>query len=247
MKIVTGGLVLCLLVQFPTAQTLSGREILDRVDQNRIVGQAISVTTMIIHGRSGTRTIQARAWSDGTEKAFVEYLSPAREKGKKMLKLAKQIWIYTPEPNDRIIAISGHLLRQSVMGSDLSYEDMLENDILQDQYEARVLGQETLNDRQCYLLELTARTDNIAYNSRKIWVDSERYLPLKENRYARGGKLLKTTIVHSVFQVDGHWLPKKMTFRDMLSSGGGTEYIIDSLDFKVNIPDYQFTKAALRK
>ena len=103
------------------AQTPSGEEILKRIDHNMVVEQAISVSTMIIHGRSGSRTITSKAWTKGNDKVFVEYLLPAREKGKKMLKIGDKLWNYTPEPNDRIITISGHLLRQSVMGSDLSY------------------------------------------------------------------------------------------------------------------------------
>jgi len=43
-----------------------------------------------------------------------------------MLKLGDELWTYTPE-TDRIIKISGQMLRQSVMGSDLSYEDMMED------------------------------------------------------------------------------------------------------------------------
>ena len=34
--------------------------------------------------------------------------------------------MYTPR-TDRKILIAGHMLRQSMMGSDLSYEDMLED------------------------------------------------------------------------------------------------------------------------
>ena len=135
-----------LLAQIPT-----GEKILNKVDQNLVVDQGISLTTMIIHGRTGSRTITSKSWYKGQEKAFVEYLSPAREKGKKMLKLDDKIWTYTPEPTDRIIAISGHLLRQSVMGSDLSYEDMTENDKLLELYDAVVEGEEELDGRQCVL------------------------------------------------------------------------------------------------
>jgi len=70
---------------------------------------------------------------------------------------------------------------------------------------------------------------------------------LKEERYAKSGRLLKITEILEVFQQDGRWLPRRMSFRDMLSRGEGTEYIIDSIDFNVSIPEYQFTKAALRK
>lgn len=235
------------IITTANAQTPSGEEILKRIDQNKILDKAVSISTMIIHGRTGSRTIKSKAWIDGDKKAFVEYLSPAREKGKKMLKLEKQLWIYTPEPNDRIISISGHLLRQSVMGSDMSYEDMMESDELQKKYDSKVLGKEKLNNRDCWVLELTANSLDVAYYSRKIWVDSERWLALKEERFARSGKLLKTTTIHEVFQVEGRWYPKRMTFKDMLARGEGTEYLIDSIDFNVNIPEYQFTKAALRR
>jgi outer membrane lipoprotein-sorting protein len=229
------------------AQTPGGEEILRRTDQNRVIDQAISTSTMIVHSRTGDRTIQSKAWSSGNDKAFVEYLSPPREKGKKMLKLEDNLWIYTPEPSDRIITISGHLLKQSVMGSDMSYEDLMESDELRSNYDAKVLGIEKYNERDCWVLELTANNNEVAYHSRKIWVDAERWLPLKEERFAKSGRLLKKTEILEVFHQDGRWLPKRMTFKDMLSRGDGTEYIIDSIDFNVNIPEYQFTKAALRK
>ena len=240
--------IVILIVTFSiSAQTPTGAEILKRIDKNQVFGQAISTSTMIVHSRTGDRTIQSKAWSMGNEKAFVEYLAPAREKGKKMLKLEKSLWIYTPEPSDRIITISGHLLKQSVMGSDMSYEDMMESDELRDNYDAAVLGKETYNGRDCWVLQLTANNNEVAYYSRKIWVDAERWLPLKEERYAKSGRKLKQTEILEVFYQDGRWLPKRMTFKDMLSRGGGTEYIIDSIDFDVDIPEYQFTKAALRK
>lgn len=229
------------------AQTPGGDEILRCIDKNKVFDQAISISTMIVHSRTGDRTIQSKAWSSGNKKTFVEYLSPPREKGKKMLKLEKSLWIYTPEPSDRIITISGHLLKQSVMGSDMSYEDLMESDELRSKYDAKVLGREKFNGRGCWILQLTATVDDVAYYSRKIWVDAERWLPLKEERFAKSGRLLKQTEILEVFQQNGRWLPKRMTFKDMLSRGGGTEYIIDSIDFSVNIPEYQFTKAALRK
>jgi outer membrane lipoprotein-sorting protein len=230
-----------------SAQTPTGEEILNKIDQNMVVDQAISLATMIVHGRTGDRTITSKNWIKGKDKAFVEYLSPAREKGTKMLKLGDQLWTYTPEPTDRIITISGHLLRQSVMGSDLSYEDMTENDKLVEQYDAIVEGEEAVDGRQCFVLKLTAKEQDVAYYARKLWVDVERWLPLKEERYAKSGKLLKTTNIIEVFQSDNRWYPKKMIFKDMLSTGKGTEYIIESIDFNAEIPDYMLTKAALRK
>ena len=82
-------LALFLLAFGSTAQALTANEILQKVDENMVMDQAISVAEMTIHGRSGSRTIRSRTWIKGRDKAFVEYLSPAREKGKKMHKLFK--------------------------------------------------------------------------------------------------------------------------------------------------------------
>jgi outer membrane lipoprotein-sorting protein len=232
---------------FTTAQNPSGEEILVNVDKNLVVEQAVSVASMTIHARSGSRTITSKSWTKGRDSVFVEYLSPAREKGKKMLKLGDKLWNYTPEPNDRIITISGHLLRQSVMGSDLSYEDMMENHRLTEMYDAVVDGKEDIDGRSCWVLTLTAKKSDISYQMRKVWIDADRWLPLKEERFAKSGKLLKTTTIDEVFQIGDRWYPKHMTFKDMLSRGDGTEYTIESIDFDAEIPDYLLTKAALRQ
>jgi outer membrane lipoprotein-sorting protein len=240
--------MLALVLACPVvAQTPAGEEILRRIDENMVIDQAISQTTMIIHARTGDRTITSKSWTKGEDKAFVEYLSPAREKGKKMLRIEDKIWNYTPEPHDRIITISGHLLRQSVMGSDLSYEDMTENRKMIDMYDAEVVGEEEMNGRPCYVLMLTAKEEGLSYHSRKLWVDHERWLPVREERFAKSGKLLKTTNIVAMFQIDERWYPKKMIFKDELARGDGTEYIIDAIDFDVEIPDHMLTKAALRK
>jgi outer membrane lipoprotein-sorting protein len=238
---------LTLIAFSASAETPSGEVVLRRVDSNMVYDQAKSTSTMIIHGRSGTRTITSRAWSRGRDSSLVEYLSPARERGKKMLRLGDKIWNYTPEPNDRIIAISGHLLRQSVMGSDLSYEDMTENPSLGELYDAEVTGEEELGKRGCWVVDLTAKTKDVTYQRRKLWVDQERWLPLKEERFAKSGRLLKTTIIEEVFRVSGRWYPKRMVFKDMLQRGEGTEFIIESIDFDVEVPDHMLTKGALRK
>jgi outer membrane lipoprotein-sorting protein len=240
-------LTLLLLANPLEALGLTGKEILERIDQNLVVAQALSETRMIVHGRSGSRTITSRVWRKGEDMAFVEYLSPAREKGKKMLKLGNRIWNYIPEPNDRIITIAGHLLRQSVMGSDLSYEDITENDRLIESYDATIEGREDYFGRSCLVTKLIAKKRDIAYYSRKVWVDAERWLPLKEERFAKSGRLLKTFQIVDVFKADNRWYPKKMVFKDVLSRGKGTEYIIEAIDFNVTIPDHKFTKASLRK
>jgi len=227
--------------------TPTGEEVLERIDGNMYFDQAEIESDMVVHGRSGARTIESRVYRKGVDNALVLYLAPPREKGKKMLRLGDKIWNYIPEPTDRIIAISGHLLRQSVMGSDLSYEDITENHRLLDKYEAAVVGSEESDGRDCWVVELNSTAKDVAYYSRKVWVDKERWLPLREERFARSGKLLKTTTITEVSRLGDGWYPRHTIFKDELAEGGGTEYIVKSIDTDVEIPDHMLTKAALRK
>ena len=228
------------------AETLSGKDILEKIDRNYKAKNSISTATMIIKGRRGTRTAKSRSWSEGEKKSFTEYLSPPREKGTKMLKLEDKLWIWSPS-TDRIIKIAGHMLRRSLMGSDVSYEDYMEDPKLSNIYHAELTGEERLRDRACYILELTAKKGNVAYHKRKMWVDKERYLPLKAHLFAKSGKLLKTLEILEVFKIDERWYPKRMTYKDVLKNGSGTEFIIESVEFDVEIPEHIFSKASLRR
>ena len=224
----------------------SGQAILKQIDENMTSRNRVITSKMVIHGRRGSRTIESKSWTQGTEKSFTEYLSPAREKGTKMLKFEDNLWMYSPS-TDRTIQISGHMLRQSVMGSDLSYEDMMEDPKLINQYDAVVTGDSTVDGRSCWILELTAKTKDVAYHFRKLFVDKDRNIPLKEKLYAKGGKLLKEMDLKDITNIDGRWYPKRMIFKDMLKTGKGTEFIVDTIQFDVDIPATIFTKASLRK
>jgi len=244
------GIALTILIiapQISRAQNPSPDEILRRLDANMIFESAISKTSMTITNRRGrTTSITSQSWSKGEKTALVEYLSPAREKGTKMLMLDDELFTYTPA-SDRIIQISGHLLRQSISGSDLSYEDMMENKPLLEVYDAETAGEEVWDGRNCYVLQLQAKQSDAAYPSRKLWIDSERYLPLKEERFAKSGKLLKVIEIRDLTRIQNRWYPKEVFFKDMLSKGQGTVYHIDEIRFGVEIPAHLLTKAALRR
>ncbi|MBT8369458.1 MAG: outer membrane lipoprotein-sorting protein [Desulfobacterales bacterium] len=228
------------------AENPSGMTIIKKVDENMSSETRVVISKMIIHSRRDTRTVQSKSWTLGDRKGFTEYLSPPREKGTKMLKLEDRLWIYSPT-TDRIIKISGHMLRQSVMGSDLSYEDMMEDPRLLQIYDAKVTGTESIDNRLCWMVRLVAKKTDVAYHSRTLWVDQERYVPIKEELYAKSGKLLKKVDLKDFTRIDDRWFPLRMIFKDVLKTGEGTEFVTESIEFNVPIPKHIFSKAALRR
>jgi outer membrane lipoprotein-sorting protein len=222
-------------------------DIIAKIDKNLNAKNRVLTSKMIVHGRRSSRTIESKNWVIGIDKSFTEYLSPAREAGTKMLKLKDKLWTYSPQ-TDRVIQISGHMLRQSVMGSDMSYNDMMEDRPLQEIYESTILSSEEINERDHWIIVMEAKVKGLPYPKRKAWVDKEYLLPTREELYAKSGKLLKTSTMSNVRKVQGRWFPSKFRYKDELKRGSkGTEWVINDIAFDVKIPDSRFSRALLRK
>ena len=111
-------LMLLLAAQAPTAEQL-----LDRMDKNMTFEARRARLTMTVEGKR-THSFEIISYGRGEEDSAMEYVAPARDKGTKMLKLGDELWIYLPGV-DRVQKISGHMMREGMMGSDISYEDLM--------------------------------------------------------------------------------------------------------------------------
>ena len=220
--------------------------IIEKIDKNMFSKTQIVTSEMVVYGKRKKRIIRSKGYSMGKQNNFTEYLSPEREKGTKMLKLGDRLWIYSPA-TDRTIQLSGHLLRQSVMGSDLSYEDMMEERKLSEVYFAKIIQEENFNNSPVWIMELISKVEGLAYHKRTLWIDKNKFVPLKENLYAKSGTLLKTTTFSDIRKIDARWFPMKMNYKDMLKDGQGTDFIILDISFNSKIPEYYFSKNILKK
>ena len=226
---------------------MSVQDIIRAMDNNLNAKSRVLTSRMIVHGRRASRTIESRNWVMGANQAFTEYLSPPREAGTKMLKLGDKLWTYSPQ-TDRVIQISGHMLRQSVMGSDMSYNDMMEDRPMEELNKATLEGSVMIDGRSHWIMVLEARVKGLSYPKRRAWIDKEYLLPTKEELYAKSGKLLKTSTMEGIKRIQGRWFPSRFVFKDELKRNSkGTEWVIDDIKFDVDIPDSRFSKSKLRK
>ena len=241
-------IILLLLFSFVFGQNeMTVEEIIQAMDNNLNAKNRVLTSKMVVHGRRASRTIESKNWVVGTDLAFTEYLSPPREAGTKMLKVGNKLWTYSPQ-TDRVIQISGHMLRQSVMGSDMSYNDMMEDRPLVELYEATLERSVEIDGRDHWIMLLEAKVKGLSYPKRRAWIDKEYLLPMKEELYAKSGKLLKTSTMDGIKKVQGRWFPSRFIFKDELKRNSkGTEWIIDEIAFDVDIPNSRFSKALLRK
>jgi outer membrane lipoprotein-sorting protein len=235
MALLVGSLPALASAEAPTAD-----ELLDAMDKALQFDTRTSRSTMTVVDGDRTRSYEMQSFARGTEDAAVEYLAPTRDKGTKMLKKGDDLWLFMPRA-ERTQKISGHMLRQGMMGSDISYEDMMEAAEFRKRYSAQVLGEEDLGGRPTWKLEAKAKDESVSYPRRVIWIDRETMVPLRQELYALSGMLLKTWEMSDVRLVEGRHTAMKMELADKLRQGSKTVLTLDSVSYGVKLKDEVFT------
>jgi outer membrane lipoprotein-sorting protein len=215
------------------AEAPSAEELLGAMDKNLTFQSRSSRMTMTVEGRR-TRAFEMVSTSRGQDDSAVEYVAPARDKGTRMLKLGGELWIFLPSV-DKVQKISGHMLRQGMMGSDVSYEDLMTSREWQKMYTARVTGEGAAGGRPCWKLEMVARDETVSYPKRVTCVDKEEMIPLRQELYALSGMLLKTWTMSEVKPFEGgRRFPTKMTIEDHVRKESVTK--IEFKEIKFGLP-----------
>ena len=221
-------------------------ELLKAMDNNLQFESRTSTATMQVIDSRRTRTYKMVSHGRGETEAAIEYLAPEREKGTKMLKNGDNMWIYMPRA-ERVQKISGHMLRQGMMGSDISYEDMMDQSDFLDAYDATVEASIEVDGRSTWKLVAIAKDETVTYPKRIMWVDKEAYMPLKQELYALSGMLLKSWTMSDIQEIQGKQVAMKMEIVDELKKGSKTVLITNELKFGVDIADEVFSMRWLER
>jgi outer membrane lipoprotein-sorting protein len=163
-----------------------------------------------------------------------------------MLKKGGELWMYMPSL-EKTQKISGHMLRQGMMGSDFSYEDMMETTELTKRYSTVLIGEEMLGDVPCWKLELTANEEDISYPRRLMWVDKDKSIPIKQELFAASGRMVKTWAMGGIEQFDGRWYPTAMRIDNEIEQGSYTIAQFQELKFSVDLADEVFSRRWLER
>jgi outer membrane lipoprotein-sorting protein len=226
------------------AQTPTAAEILRRVDNNEVY------TTIEYEGEIRNEinrrqfVLTMNAWARGNTHSFIEFTNP-QDRGTKFLRRDGRLFVYSPDTED-VMLISGHMLRESMMGSAMSYEDTLDNETLSSRYTPVLLGIETINGREAWVLELNAIRRTESYPKRKLWIDIENNDLLRYELFALSGALLKEYNLQRVEVIGGRRFPVEVEMRDLLS-GVRTVFIMRNVILDRPIPDSVFSDRNLRR
>jgi len=227
-----------------TAAEMTAEEIINKRDDNEYFDTAQMEAEMIIVSGSRKITKTMVALTD-KKNSLVEFTN-SQDRGTKFLKREGDLWMFFPDAEE-IIKISGHMLNQGMMGSDFSYQDVMEADKLTDLYDFKIIGEEEFDGRPCYVLEGIAREGvKVSYYRRVSWVDKERFIGLKEELYTQSGRLLKETKVNKIEEIEGRWVPTNSVMENKLRKDTYTEFTITQIKFNLEIPEETFSLQNLR-
>ncbi len=236
-KCVIAMLFVTLIVMPLSAMT--AQQIVQAMDELETFEQSYSEGQIITTDRFGEKKSTFRAWSQGTHDSLIEFTSVA-ERGQKILRTSGQLYLFYPDAEE-LIRLQGAALRQGMLGSDISYEDMTgERDTLSD-YTAELLDTEQVQGKSCYVIKLTAKTRTVAYPIQKLWVDTETFMVWKGEFSTQSGRLLKEMEVLQTMTVDGRTLAQITRISDKMKRDSATEMHIDLLDLSVDLDPTIFT------
>lgn len=163
---------------------VEGNKILQQLDRNLSPESFESYRKLInIEPNGRTKKFVLFTVKKGVDKIAALFLSPASEKGRSTLRLDENMWLYIPNVGKPIRITS----LQSVVGGVFNNSDILRLDYAA---EYNVEKMEDLNSQ--YLLYLKAKTDTVAYDKLRVWVDKVRILPNKIECLTEASMLIKT-------------------------------------------------------
>ncbi len=235
-----------------TAHDLTGEQIIQKVNdlmnQESLYGR---MTLTIVTTSGQQRTFEYESWSkDFGEKNLIRYMKPARVRDQAILMLnnADDIWAYFPRTK-RVRKLATHAKKQKMQGSDFSYEDMGSGDAFINDFQAKLIGEEEMENHDCYKLELRRKKECDSHYSRLImWIIKEDFVPVAIDYYDEDDpdRLLKRLVQYDIKEIDGIPTGMKMV---MYNKEENKQTSMEVLECKYNIPldDNMFTERGLKK
>jgi len=183
-------------------------------------------------------------------------LEPASEKGIGMLTYTydasdqdNETWLYLSALGKVKRIASGRddedTEPTSVFGSEISTEDQETGKL--DHYTYKILQRGNYKGRPVAVIESVPTVEGIKhtrYGKLRTWVDSERFISLKIQMFDKHGNAIKHVLAAKVEQINGIWLARSVTFKNLVSQRL-TNMNIKTINFGLNIDAKFLTQRAL--
>ncbi len=232
--VVSWGLLL-LLTELSIAMT--PQEALKKADEAIFPSNVTYTGEMTIYRPNKEYTKALKVYIKGRDKSLIEFLSPPKERGTKLLLKEDYVWMYLPSV-EKIIRLAG---KTSLVGGDFTHDDILRIRLAEN-YEAISMNEE----ENCYVLELKAKSKNISYGKIMYYVNKKNFLPIKCEFYVLGDRLFKTLTYQEPKIIKGRLMHSILIMENAFTKDYKTIMKLKDASFE-HIPDRIFTQEYLSK
>jgi outer membrane lipoprotein-sorting protein len=217
------------------AQDLSATQIVRKADE-KFNGEksSYSAMAMTIIRPSWRRTIEFKSWTLEKDYALALVTAPAKEAGQTFLKRKSEMWSWNPSIS-RLIKLPPSMMSQGWMGSDYTNDDILKESSVVNDYTHEIVGEETIDGRLCYKINMTAREEaSVVWGKQVWWVDRKDFLVLKSELYDEDGSLVRTETGSGIKIMDGRTITSKIELIPEEEPENRT--IVEIKEIKFNLP-----------
>ena len=241
-------LLLYVFISFSFSQ--SGYEIAKMVDEKPSPKDMSNRTKMVLTNSKGKIRTNAMVSKsvDGNKKQIIWFMEPKDDKGVAFLKLEHddkkdemRMWLPAFK---KVRRISTKKKGDSFMGSDLSYEDLSSRDLNENEYKR--LGDEKVNEVDCYVLEISPKKEaKSSYSKHISWIAKEGLYGVKENSFDKRGELKKRKVFN--FQKLKEYYVIERVFVEDIQKNHTTEVTFSEVKVDSGIDNKLFQEKNLKR
>ncbi|MFT4582960.1 MAG: hypothetical protein ACI915_005284 [Gammaproteobacteria bacterium] len=224
-------------------KSVDANDIVVKADEIRFPSYAFQVDIDVTTIKQNTATGDVRKYrvlSKGNDRTLVNTVAPASEKGQFLLMRDKDLWVFLPRVSQPVRLPLSQKLTGQVANGDLARANFAGD------YSATLLRRETIEEREFYVLELTAARRGVTYHRVIYWVDTSNYWPYKAEFYALSKRLLKTAHYGEYAELGGIIRPTVLSLQDAIGRKEKSLMVYSKMRAR-KLTDKIFTKQYLKK
>ena len=254
MKIIIG-LLFYMLSGFSFADEQKGLEVMQEVDLRDLGwGDMLADLKMVLRNKNGDEHVRSLRMKtlemqDDGDKSLSIFGSPRDVKGTAFLSFthaldADEQWLYLPALK-RVKRISSSNKSGPFLGSEFAFEDLTSFELKK--YKYNYLRDEMIDGIDCFVIEAFPQYDHSGYVRNIVWIDKNRYIPLRIDYYDRKDALLKTqTFLEYKQYLDQYWRAGSSKMNNFLT-GKSTTLFWKNYHFRNGLTERNFDKNTLKR
>lgn len=234
-------IIIVLIIVFKSVACVAEEEnLLRKIDKIRSPGKDFSFDLeIIIKGKDEQRVYKYNVFIKDEIKSLVKFIYPSSEKGKIILMVGQDMWMYFPTSQKPI-----RITPQQRLIGDVSNADIARIVYSLD-YEIANINKDKVDNLEMYKIELKPKSKSASYGKILLWTEIDSSKPYKAQCYSMFDKLLKTAYYKDYEEVLEKLRPMELEIHSEISKNSIS--IMKYSNFNLNsLPESYYQKDYLK-